>query len=77
MNLSPYKVRYSTNEVAMFKNVPIDQLAEVQAFFRRYGVKMRYRFRGPRNHPLDFRSKSTRQSSCLKQFANRFSVYLR
>lgn len=77
MNLKPYKTRYSTNEYSIFKNVPIAQLDAVRAFFKSHGVKVRIRFRGPRNTPADMnRSYATRQASCLKQNANRFTVYL-
>jgi hypothetical protein len=54
------------DERATYKNIPIDVLPFVQAYFRQQGKKIRVRFRGPRPH---------QPWNTNKQFANRFSVY--
>ena len=77
MNLNPYKVRYTGRyEAAMYKNIPISELESVRAFFKGYGIKVRIRYRGPRNEFSDIRPKHRRMQDCLKRYANRFSVYL-
>lgn len=73
MNLDQYK---TTNETAFFKNVPIEYLPLVRAYFKKEGVKIRVRYRGQRNHPEDIRPSYQRWNWCLPQFADRFSIYL-
>ena len=77
MNLRPYNVKPVNfyYEVGMYKNIPIDKLEEVRAFFKSKGIKVRIRYRGPRTNPLDIRPKHRRMQDCLKRFANRFTVY--
>ena len=72
MNLSPF-VNY--REMARYKNVPIEYLDEVKALLRKKGKKFRIRYRGPRTCFSDIRPRHRRMQDCLKEFANRFSVY--
>lgn len=65
------------NENSLFKNIPMNCLDEVKSVFKAKGIKVRYRYRGPRNEFGDIRPKYRRMQDCVKQFANRFSVYLR
>lgn len=65
------------NENSLFKNIPMNCLDEVKSVFKTKGIKVRYRYRGPRNEFSDIRPKHRRMQDCVKQFANRFSVYLR
>lgn len=74
MNLKPF-VTY--REIARYKNVPIEYLDEVKTLLRKKGKNFRIRYRGPRNDPADLRPKDRRMQDCLKQFANRFSIYYR
>lgn len=63
------------NEQSIIKNVPIEKLDEVRQYMHELDTPYRIRFRGPRSNPLDKRSKLTRRSVCLKEFATTFSVY--
>jgi len=74
MNLSPF-VNY--REMARYKNVPIEYLDEVKTLLRKKGKKFRIRYRGPRTCFSDIRPRNQRMQDCLKEFANRFSVYYR
>jgi len=74
MNLSPF-VNY--REMARYKNVPIEYLDEVKTLLRKKGKKFRIRYRGPRTCFSDIRPRHQRMQDCLKEFANRFSVYYR
>lgn len=62
-------------ENSLYKNIPIQYLDDVRAFFKLRGMEIRIRYRGPRNNPADKRYKNQRMQDCVKQFANRFSVY--
>jgi len=85
MNLKPYctetkpSIVYgrAIKEVSLYKNIPISELDKVRAFFKSKGITVRIRYRGPRNEFGDIRPKYRRMQDCVKQFANRFSVYLR
>jgi hypothetical protein len=74
MNLTPF-VNY--REMACYKNIPIDYLDEVKALLYKKGNKFRIRYRGPRTCFSDIRPRHQRMQDCLKEFANRFSVYYR
>ena len=56
-------------ERALYKNIPIVFLAEVQEQLRKNFKGLRYRFRGPRYDVMAL--------TCLKQDAKKFSVYTR
>ena len=62
-------------ERAAYKNIPIEYLPQVRAYFKSQGKKIRVRYRGQRNNPLDRRYRNQRMQDCVKQFADRFSVY--
>jgi len=83
-----YKVKLSQylaprSEAALFKGVPIELFNDVKAHFRAMGFPYRIQFRGPRKNDTrnvkngGFMAKSARQSSCMKEFATSFAVYLR
>ena len=72
MNLSPF-VNY--REMARYKNIPIEYLDEVKSLLRKQGKKFRIRYRGPRTCFSDIRPRHQRMQDCLKEFANRFTVY--
>lgn len=63
------------NEMASYKNIPIELLPYVRQYFRAQGKKIRVRYRGPRTNPGDRRYHAQRMQDCVKQFANRFSIY--
>lgn len=63
------------SEIAMYKNIPIEYLEEVREYFKNTNVKIRVRYRGSRTNPADRRDRSQRMQDCIKQFADRFSVY--
>ena len=61
-------------ESAVAKQIPIkgnedtiEQLAKL--------LKLRVRYRGPRNHPRDARPSYRRNQDCVKKFAERVSLY--
>ena len=58
---------------AMFKNIPIVLLDDFKKSFANDGNKYRIRYRGPRG--AGNRSQANKQSTCLKRYAERFSVY--
>jgi len=72
INLEQYK---TNSESAIYKNIPIAYLDEVKKQFKAEGIKIRVRYRGQRNNPLDTRTQYNRWNWCLPQFADRFSVY--
>lgn len=75
MNLTPFvNLR---REMACYKNIPINYLDEVKALLYKKGEKFRIRYRGPRTCFSDIRPHNQRMQDCLKEFANRFSVYYR
>lgn len=68
-----------TIENSLWKNIPIEELENVQRVLRetfpvvgRSGQRFLYRFRGSRTQP----GRISRQQTCLKRDANRFSVYV-
>jgi hypothetical protein len=77
VNIAPSSYFIGHREMAKYKNVPIQYLDEVKSLLRKQGKKFRIRYRGPRTHLLDFRPHKCRMQDCLKEFANRFSVYYR
>lgn len=61
---------------ALFSNLPIECLDEVRSGMRLVGVKIKVRYRGPRNTLADSgRSRITRRSGCLKENAVTFTAY--
>jgi hypothetical protein len=65
LNLQQFECR---GERAVYKNIPIQFLGEVQDQLRKNFKGIRYRFRGPR---YDFLA-----LTCLKRDAKTFSVYI-
>jgi hypothetical protein len=65
LNLQQFECR---GERAVYKNIPIQFLGEVQDQLRKNFKGIRYRFRGPR---YDFMA-----LTCLKRDAKTFSVYI-
>ena len=43
---------YQSKGLPLYKGIPIDQLKEVQAHFRKNVTGLRYIFRGPRYNPM-------------------------
>jgi hypothetical protein len=67
-------------ETSLYKNIPISKYTpeKVQVIREIVGRPIRIRFRGPRNTIADKgRTMNTRQSSCLKESAKTFTVYVR
>jgi len=67
-------------ETSLYKNIPISKYTpeKVQVIREIVGRPIRIRFRGPRNTIADKgRTSQTRQSSCLKESAKTFTVYVR
>ena len=81
MNLKPFVNNSMSSyyrqhkELAKHKNIPIEYLGEVKALLKKQGLKFRIRYRGPRTCFSDIRPRHQRMQDCLKEFANRFSVY--
>jgi hypothetical protein len=75
VNITPSSHFIGHKEMAKYKNVPIQYLDEVKSLLRKQGKKFRIRYRGQRNNLMDFRPRNRRMQDCLKEFANRFSVY--
>ena len=63
------------SERASYKNISIELLPYFREYFKSQGTKIRVRYRGPRNNPLDTRYRNQRMQDCVKRFANRFSIY--
>ena len=62
---------------AIFSNAPIEALDQFRKDMASEGKYFRIRYRGPRNTPKDMgRGFMCRQSTCLKENAKTFSVYL-
>lgn len=61
------KYRNKEQDVAIFKNIPIQHLAEFQKTCRLIGLKLRCVFRGTR--------KGHHSGYCLKKDAKTFTVY--
>jgi hypothetical protein len=68
-------VNEAKDEVAAYKNISIELLPSMREYFKSQGKKIRVRYRGPRTNSLDHRTRSQRMQDCVKQFANRFSIY--
>ena len=64
-------------EFSLYKNIPIQHLDDVRAFFKLRGMEIRIRYRGSRTNPNDKRTARRRQCDCVREFADRFSVYSR
>jgi len=67
-----YTLYRSRSDMAMFKNIPIVLLEDFKKSFKGE-FKYRIRYRGPRG--AGNRSQANKQSTCLKKYAERFSVY--
>lgn len=69
---------YHTNSTLYPKNVSIAKLEALQALYRKHGIQVRYRFRGPRRR-LPHQPKANQWSyagaECLRENAVGFSVY--
>ena len=76
MILSPDVFAVPRPQRALFKNIPMPLLNKVRNELKRKGIEFRIRYRGPRATALyDFRYPSQQAAECLKENANRFSVY--
>jgi hypothetical protein len=67
-------------ETSLYKNIPISKYTPEKLLVIReiVGRPIRIRFRGPRNTIADKgRTMNNRQSSCLKESAKTFTVYVR
>jgi hypothetical protein len=67
-------------ETSLYKNIPISKYTpdRVKVIREIVGRPLKIRFRGPRNTRSDMgRSTHTRQSTCLKENAVTFTVYVR
>lgn len=64
LNLQQFECR---GQRAMYKDIPIELLSEVQKQLKKEFKGLRYRFRGPRYDSMAL--------TCLKRDAKRFSVY--
>lgn len=73
IDLSIYQI---PNRTALYTNIPIHLMDEFLKLKSYIIAPLKIRYRGPRAH-RQYRSVCTRQSSCLKQDATSFSVYLK
>ena len=80
MNLTPFR-HHRGGSQPCYKNIPIEFLKDAKAEARRlWNARIVVRYRGTRSHPDDLRSRAARAArhqDCLKQYANRFSIYVR
>lgn len=65
------------NEMSLYKNIPVEYLPQIREYFNEKNIKIQVRYRGSRTNPLDRRYRTQRMQDCVKQFADRFSVYRR
>ena len=63
-------------ETAVAKQIPIKGNEEVIEQLVQL-LKLKKRFRGTRNHPRDARPSYRRNQDCVKEFADRVSLYYR
>ena len=70
--LKPYK---SPSNTSVFKGVPIALRERVLSYYKSVGIKVKLRYRGPRNKGNDTRHWFLRKSNCLKSNATTFTVY--
>jgi hypothetical protein len=76
MHLSAEVFAVPVTQVALLKNIPMPLLSETVAKLKARGISYKIRYRGPRaTAPNDRRSRRAKASDCLKENANRFSVY--
>jgi hypothetical protein len=67
-------------ETSLYKKIPMSKYTpeKIQVIREIVGRPIRIRFRGPRNTIADKgRTMNNRQSSCLKESAKTFTVYVR
>jgi hypothetical protein len=65
-----------SKQCAILKNIPMALLDKTKEKLKKDNIKFRVRYRGPRNTcKQDHRDSFAKQHECLKEFANRFSVY--
>lgn len=67
-------------ETSLYKKIPMSKYTpeKIQVIREIVGRPIRVRFRGPRNTIADKgRTMNNRQSSCLKESAKTFTVYVR
>ena len=76
MHLSSAVFAVPRGQRAMLKNIPMPLLSETLAKLKARGISYKIRYRGPRaTAPNDTRSAEAKRSDCLKENANRFTVY--
>jgi hypothetical protein len=64
-------------QCAILKNIPMALLDKTKEKLKKDNIKFRVRYRGPRNTcKQDRRDSYAKKNDCLKEFANRFSVYM-
>lgn len=74
INVEQFSKYASHGNTAHYTHIPIDQLEEFRKAFAKYGIFYKIRYRGPRAHRL-WRSTISKQSTCLKIDAVKFSAY--
>lgn len=74
MNVEQFSKYASHGSTAHYTHIPIDQLEEFRKSFAKYGIFYKIRYRGPRAHRIN-RSFISKQSTCLKCDAVKFSAY--
>ncbi len=77
INIKPFNS--PDGDRSILKNVPLQYLNETLNTLRTMYAPCKFRvmYRGPRrSDPRDVRSNYSKQSGCLKAYANRFSVYV-
>ena len=83
LNLNAYKIVTERTWGGMrhtyveYKNVPIVDLDEAKRLLNAKGLTYRVRYRGTRTNLFDTRPRSRRMRDCLKQFANRATIYIK
>jgi len=76
MTLNDQIFSVPSTQMALLKNIPMSLLEQTRARLKKQGVRYTIRYRGPRaTAPNDTRSAAAKRSDCLKENANRFTVY--
>ena len=73
VNLELLKYR-SYGRCSWFHGVPATMRNEVLSYFKKHGIKVKLRYRGPRAH-RQYRSPNSRSTTCLREDATSFAIY--
>lgn len=64
-----------SHETSHYKGIPMEYLDITRKILKSKGYTCKVRYRGSRSNPQDTRHWFNKKSTCLKAFANTFTVY--